>query len=160
MVAVRGNVDTRLRKLGEAAQGLEAIVLAQAGLQRLGREDEIGAVLPAARFVPAPGQGIIALEGRADDDTTRDLVQALSDEGTFASLLAERALARELEAGCHTPLGAYAKPAGGGLRLSAWVGLPDGSEWIGDELPIIVSISIASAGSEAERDCIYPPGAC
>ena len=69
VVAVRGNVDTRLRKLGEG--GFDAIVLARAGLQRLGREAEIGAVLDPARFVPAPGQGTLALEGRADDDATR-----------------------------------------------------------------------------------------
>jgi hydroxymethylbilane synthase len=135
VVSVRGNVDTRLRKLADPGENLQAIVLARAGLQRLGRESEAGATLDVERFVPAPGQAILALEGRAQDDRTREAVQAISDESTFACLLAERALARALDASCHTPLGAYAVPAGCGcLHLRAWVGLPDGSQWIGDEL--------------------------
>jgi hydroxymethylbilane synthase len=141
VVAMRGNVDTRLRKLaasspeGAPDRRLDAIVLARAGLQRLGRDAEVGGVLDTERFVPAPGQGILALEGRAEDDATREAVRAITDEDAFACLLAERALARALGAGCHTPLGAYAVPAGRGcLKLRAWVGLPDGSEWLGDEL--------------------------
>jgi len=135
VVAIRGNVDTRLRKLADPEEGLDAIVLARAGLQRLGREDEAGGVLDTERFVPAPGQGIIALEGRAGDTVTREAVQAITDGEAFACLLAERALAHGLDASCHTPLGAYAVPAGCGcLQLRAWVGLPDGSAWVGDEL--------------------------
>jgi hydroxymethylbilane synthase len=143
VVPIRGNVDTRLRKLaawspeGEAKPGerLAAIVLARAGLQRLGREAEIGGVLDAERFVPAPGQGIIALEGRAEDASVRAAVAAITDKDAFACLLAERALARALDASCHTPLGAHAVPAGCGcLLLRAWVGLPDGSAWVSDEL--------------------------
>jgi hydroxymethylbilane synthase len=135
LVPIRGNVDTRLRKLGDPEEGLDAIVLARAGLERLGRESEAGATLPIERFVPAPGQGIIALEGRAEDERTRAAVQAINDADTFACLLAERALASALGASCHTPLGAHALPPGCGcLHLRAWVGLPDGSEWVGDEL--------------------------
>jgi hydroxymethylbilane synthase len=135
LVPIRGNVDTRLRKLADPALGLAAIVLARAGLQRLGRESEVGGVLDAGRFVPAPGQGIIALEGRTEDSTARDAVLAITDPEAFACLLCERALALELQASCHTPLGAYARRSGEqGLRLSAWVGLPDGSAWIADEL--------------------------
>ena len=135
MVSLRGNVDTRLRKLADPGEGLDAIVLAHAGLQRLDRESEAGGVLDAERFVPAPGQGVLALEGRAEDTATREAVQAITDADAFSCLLAERALARELGASCHTPLGAYAVPAGCGcLLLRAWVGLPDGSTWIGDEL--------------------------
>jgi hydroxymethylbilane synthase len=135
IVPIRGNVDTRLRKLAEPHEELQAIVLARAGLQRLGRESEIAAVLDPQRFVPAPGQGIIALEGRAEDAHAREAVAAITDSQAFACLLAERALARELDASCHTPLGAYAVPAGCGcLQLRAWVGLPDGSAWAGDEL--------------------------
>ncbi|HTA31985.1 MAG TPA: hydroxymethylbilane synthase [Solirubrobacteraceae bacterium] len=135
VVAIRGNVDTRLRKLADPDQRLDAIVLARAGLQRLGLEAEIGGVLDAERFVPAPGQGIIALEGREDDDDAREAAQAITDKDAFACLLAERALAAELDASCHTPLGAYAVPAGCGcLQLRAWIGLPDGSEWVSDEL--------------------------
>jgi len=135
VVAIRGNVDTRLRKLADQGEHLDAIVLARAGLQRLGREPEAGGTLDRERFVPAPGQGILALEGRAEDTRTRDAVQAITDNDAFACLLAERALARELDASCHTPLGAYAAPAGCGcLLLRAWVGLPDGSQWASDEL--------------------------
>jgi hydroxymethylbilane synthase len=135
VVAIRGNVDTRLAKLAESRDGLRAIVLARAGLQRLRRESEIGGVLDSERFVPAPGQGALALEGRANDVRTREAVQAITDSHAFACLLAERALAQELEASCHTPLGALARPSGGeGMLLRAWVGLPDGSAWIADEL--------------------------
>jgi hydroxymethylbilane synthase len=135
VVAIRGNVDTRLRKLADPDQRLDAIVLAHAGLQRLGLEAAVGGVLDAERFVPAPGQGIIALEGREDDDDAREAAQAITDTDAFACLRAERALAAELDASCHTPLGAYAVRAGrGGLQLRAWIGLPDGSEWISDEL--------------------------
>jgi hydroxymethylbilane synthase len=129
----RGNVDTRLRKLAGGEH--DAIVLAHAGLQRLGREAEIGAVLDPARFVPAPGQGTLALEGRAEDARTRAAVRAITDERAFSCLLAERALARALGASCDTPLGAHARDAGCGcLQLRAWVGLPDGSAWLADEL--------------------------
>jgi hydroxymethylbilane synthase len=135
VVAIRGNVDTRLRKLGDPDARLDAIVLARAGLQRLGREAEAGGALATERFVPAPGQGTLALEGRADDPRTREAVQAMTDEDAFACLQAERALARELGASCHTPLGALAVPAGCGcLHMRAWIGLPDGSEWVSDEL--------------------------
>jgi hydroxymethylbilane synthase len=135
VVAIRGNVDTRLRKLGEPDERLDAVVLARAGLQRLAREADVGGVLDVERFVPAPGQGTLALEGRGGDERTRKAVEAITDASVFACLLAERALARELGASCHTPLGAYAVPVGhGDLRLRAWVGLPDGSAWISDEL--------------------------
>ncbi len=130
IVAMRGNVDTRLARRGELA----AIVLARAGLSRLGREAEIGALLDPVAFVPAPGQGILALEARAGDERVRDAVAAIGEHEVFACLLAERALARGLNAGCDTPLGALARPAGGGLGLRAWVGLPDGSAWVVDEL--------------------------
>jgi hydroxymethylbilane synthase len=133
VVAIRGNVDTRLRKLAEGE--FDAIVLALAGLQRLHRESEAGPVLDPARFVPAPGQGVLALEGRTGDTAAREAVEAITDAGTFACLLAERALACELSATCHTPLSAHAVPAAGGrLHLRTWVGLPDGSEWASDEL--------------------------
>jgi hydroxymethylbilane synthase len=153
VVRVRGNVDTRLRKLGAnnpkasgsptgssgadgaATDNLDAILLARAGLQRLGREAEIGAVLDPARFVPAPGQGTLALEGRAADSATREAVERITDATAFAALRAERAVAQALDASCATPLGVNAADAGCGcLHMHAWVGLPDGSAWIADEL--------------------------
>jgi hydroxymethylbilane synthase len=133
LVRIGGNVDTRLRRLDEDA--LDAIVLACAGLQRLGREEQVGAVLDPVCFVPAPGQGALALEGRVGDGVVEQAVRAITDADTFACLRAERAVASALNASCHTPLGAHAVPAGCGcLNLRAWVGLPDGSAWISDEL--------------------------
>ncbi len=135
VVPLRGNVDTRLRKLADEREGLEAIVLARAGLQRLGREAEIGGILDPARFVPAPGQGALALEGRAEDSRARESVRAITDSEAFTCLLAERAVAHGLGASCHTPFGACATALGtGAMLLRAWVGLPDGSAWACDEL--------------------------
>ena len=132
VVSMRGNVDTRLAKL--AAGDVDALVLARAGLQRLRREDAIGVVLDTARFVPAPGQGTLALEARAEDAPVQEALAGICDTEAFRCLRAERALAGALEASCHTPIGAHAGPCDGGLRLCAWVGLPDGSAWISDEL--------------------------
>ncbi len=132
IVALRGNVDTRLGKLAAGANGHAAIVLAHAGLARLGREEEAGALLD---LVPAPGQGTLVLEGRAGDERASRAAGALSDPTAAACLSAERALVRELEASCHTPLGALAVPVADedALLLTAWVGLPDGSVWAADE---------------------------
>jgi hydroxymethylbilane synthase len=149
VVAIRGNVDTRLRKLAE--EPFDAIVLARAGLERLGREDAVGAVLDPARFVPAPGQGILALEGRAGDGDTRERVRAITDLATFACLHAERALASGLHASCNTPIGAHAVSEPNGLRLSAWIGLPDGSAWAADELVGDSSEPRALGAAVAER---------
>jgi hydroxymethylbilane synthase len=139
VVPLAGNVDSRLRKLHGRADRLDAIAIARAGLARLGREQEIGAVLDPARFVPAPGQGVIALEGREDDERARKAASAITDEPALQCLLAERALSRALGSSCHTPIGAHALPAGSGrdgetLSMRAWVGLPDGSTWISDRL--------------------------
>ena len=123
---VRGNVDTRLRKL---AQGeCDALVLARAGLARLGRLDAAGGALET---VPAAGQGALLIEGRAGDDRAASLTEPVA----LAAVLAERALVRELGATCHTPLGAHAELIDEALRLRAWLGLPDGSAWLTDELP-------------------------
>jgi hydroxymethylbilane synthase len=138
---MRGNVDTRLRLAEGGDDRLAAIVLARAGLERLGRAGEIGAVLAPERFVPAPGQGVLALEGRAGDEPVREAVARICDAQSFTCLRAERALARGLDASCHTPLGAHAVAVDGRLLLRAWVGLPDGSQWIADEL----------AGEDPER---------
>jgi hydroxymethylbilane synthase len=150
VISLRGNVDTRLRKLANAViasgdgsggegggrgSGFNAIVLAKAGLVRLERERDIGHTLDPARFVPAPGQGALGLQARARDSAVRAAVAPILDADTTACLTAERALANALGASCNTPLGAYAVPAGCGcLHMRAWVGLPDGSEWVGDEL--------------------------
>jgi hydroxymethylbilane synthase len=135
VVPLRGNVDTRLAKLADREQRLDAIVLARAGLVRLGREGEAGGALDPDRFVPAPGQGALALQGRSDDERALEAAAAISDEPSLRNLRAERALAAELSADCNTPLGAHAEHLPNeGLRLRAWVGLPDGSAWAADQL--------------------------
>jgi hydroxymethylbilane synthase len=136
VVRLAGNVDTRLTRLGEGADSLHAIVLARAGLARLGLEQRVVATpLPLERFVPSPGQGALALEGRAGDERVAAAVAAICDEPALACLRAERSLALAIGADCHTPFGAYAWDAGdGALMLRGWTGLPDGSEWILDEV--------------------------
>jgi hydroxymethylbilane synthase len=126
---LRGNVDTRLRRLAEGA--FDAIVLACAGLTRLGREDE---GVPLDELVPAPGQGCLALEARAGDESVAAAAAALTDAAALTALTAERALVTALGASCHTPVGAHAEPRGDALQLTAFVGLPDGSHWIRDAL--------------------------
>jgi hydroxymethylbilane synthase len=128
VISVRGNVDTRLRKLSEGQ--FDVIVLALAGLERLGRAADAGGVL--AELVPAAGQGALAIEARAGA-VPADLLAAVSDPDATACVTAERELVGALDASCNTPVGAHARLLdGGGLELVAWVGLPDGSAWIRD----------------------------
>ncbi len=131
VVIVRGNVDTRLRRLAEG--DVDALVLAAAGLQRLGRASEIGCVL--AGLVPAPGQGTLVLEGREGDAAAADAVRAITDAAAWDALRAERACVARLHASCHTPLGAHATIGHAGIALRTFAGLPDGSAWLQDETP-------------------------
>ena len=123
---LRGNVDTRLARLADGS--LDAIVLACAGLERLGLEDRITEVLSTELSVPAVGQGVIGIEARADDVATHRLLAALDHADTHARLRAERAFAQELQGSCHSPLAAYAEIAHGRLHLVGYVGAPDGTE--------------------------------
>jgi hydroxymethylbilane synthase len=143
---LRGNVDTRLRRLAEGA--FDAIVLACAGLVRLGREDE---GIPLPELVPAPGQGCLALEARAGDGAVAAAAAALTDAAALSALTAERALVAALGASCHTPVGAHAEPLGDVLRLTAFVGLPDGSHWIRDTLERAADDPAALGAEVAER---------
>jgi hydroxymethylbilane synthase len=129
---LHGNVDTRLRK--QADGGYDAIVLALAGLRRLGREAAAGAIFDPETFLPAPGQGVLALEARANDPAVAAVVAKLGDETSLARLSAERALVEALDTSCHTPVGAYAQLQNGSLRIDGYVGLPDGREWIRDRV--------------------------
>lgn len=129
---LHGNVDTRLRKLAEGE--LDAIVLAAAGLRRLGREEEIGFRIPTETMVPAPGQGTLVLQARTDDEQTTAAVAGVFDLDAARELTAERATVRLLDASCTTPVGVFARVAGERLELEAFVGLPDGSEWLRDQI--------------------------
>jgi hydroxymethylbilane synthase len=132
MLDLRGNVDTRLKKV--ATGEFDAIVLATAGINRLGARDRITEILPAEIMLPAVGQGALGIEIRADDRETLKLVAALDDPESHAAITAERALLRELEGGCQVPLGAWARRENGELRLEAGVFSVDGREFVRKEL--------------------------
>jgi hydroxymethylbilane synthase len=126
---VRGNLDTRLRKLDEGSH--DALVLAAAGLRRLGFGPRISFVLPAAVCVPAPGQGIVAVEIRTGDDRALRAVAPINDGAAGAALAAERAVVEALGGGCQTPIGALAVPVGDRmLDVTAAVAAIDGSRVI------------------------------
>jgi hydroxymethylbilane synthase len=129
---LHGNVDTRLRKLEEGE--LDAIVLAAAGLRRLGREDEIGFAIPVEQMVPAAGQGALALQVRTEDIASGDAAAGANDLTAMRELTAERTVVALLDASCATPLGVHARVDGEALTIDAFVGLPDGSEWLRDHL--------------------------
>jgi len=118
-VPLRGNVDTRLRKV-EAGE-CDAIVLARAGLVRLGLEGRATQVLSTATSLPAPGQGALAIECRADDASTRALLSRLHDAEAATCVAAERGVLAAVGGDCRTPLGAYAERSGDLLRLRAFV---------------------------------------
>lgn len=123
---LRGNVDTRLRKLDEGQY--EAIILACAGLQRLGLGDRITETLDGTGWLPASTQGIIGLQCREDDAPTKALIAPLADQDTAVVAFAERAVARVLEASCQVPLAVHAVLTGDTVQLDAVVGTPDGTE--------------------------------
>jgi hydroxymethylbilane synthase len=121
---IRGNVDTRLRKL--ASGEFAALVLASAGMKRLGFGPRISAAIPVSECVPAPGQGIVAVEIRSDDAKTRAALQSLHDSAAGASLAAERTLVEALGGGCQLPLGGVALHNGAALDMHGIVCSPDG----------------------------------
>jgi len=129
VVPLGGNVDTRLRKLEEGQ--FEAIVLARAGLERLGRC--VG--VPLAELVPAVGQGALAVAARIGDERVAAALAPLRDGQTEREVRAERALAGALGASCETPIGIHAQTlADGSLAIAVFIGEPDGSSWIRDRL--------------------------
>jgi hydroxymethylbilane synthase len=121
---IRGNVDTRLRKLD--AGGFDALILAAAGMRRLGVGARISAPIPVEACVPAPGQGIVAIEIREGDTLARSLIAPSSDDAAAAALTAERAVVTALGGGCQLPLGAIALHDRATLRMLGVVATPDG----------------------------------
>jgi len=166
VVDLRGNVETRLRKLRD--QDLDAIVLAQAGLLRLGLDDAITEILDPTWMLPAVGQGAIGLECRADDADTRHFVEAVNDPATWAAVLAERAMLWGLGGGCLVPIGAVTKVEGHALTLRGAVLSPDGSRRVVDthrgstDKPLNVGAELAarllSAGARELLEGQPPPG--
>ena len=143
VVAIRGNVDTRLRNV--VSGDLDAVVLARAGLARLGREDEVTETLDPLQMLPAPGQGALAVEVRAGSSLTAD-VAVLDDARSRASVTAERALLRTLEAGCTAPVGALGDVVEGDDEEELWlrglVAAADGSS----------SVRLSASGSVDDAD--------
>ena len=125
---LRGNVDTRLRKLD--AGEYDAVVLAAAGLGRLGLADRITSLISTETMMPAVGQGALAIEVRADDHETLTLLQSLDDQSTRSCCTAERALLRELGGGCQLPIAAHATLTSGVLRLDGMVASPSGDQLV------------------------------
>lgn len=125
VVPIRGNVQTRLdHTLGPSEEPLDAVVLALAGLRRLGLERHVAEALPLELFVPAIGQGILGVQQREADDHVRELLLPLADPETDLCARAERSLLARLGAGCHVPLGGHARLRGGRLSLLALLGDP------------------------------------
>lgn len=127
MLDLRGNVNTRLRKLDEGEY--DAIVLAVAGLKRLGFADRIRQVLPREMVLPAVGQGALAIETRADDRETWDMLAFLRDDDTICCTEAERSFLARVEGGCQVPVGVYATAEGDGLKVEAVIASLDGQRF-------------------------------
>lgn len=130
VVPVRGNVETRLRK--QARGEVDALLLAAAGLRRLGLLAEGMAVLEPEEILPAVGQGVLGVEARVEDARTARLAGAIDDEATRPAAVAERAFLAGVGGACTTPLAAHARATPEGLRLEAFVATPDGTRWLRD----------------------------
>jgi hydroxymethylbilane synthase len=128
VVPIRGNAETRLRKITDGE--LHAVVLAYAGLTRIGRVDDIAEIFEPDQMLPAPGQGSLALECRSDRADLRELLAAVDDRATRAAVTAERTVLAVLEAGCSAPVGAYAEEVGETLHLTAAVVGYDGTRQV------------------------------
>jgi hydroxymethylbilane synthase len=132
ILMLRGNLDTRLRKVRE--RHFEAIVLAAAGLNRMGWLDQVTEYLPPEVSLPAIGQGALGLEGRLDDTFVQELLQPLNHPPTWTAVLAERALLDRLEGGCQVPIGAHATVEGASLTLDGLVASLDGRQLVRDRV--------------------------
>jgi hydroxymethylbilane synthase len=150
VVDLRGNVDTRLARFERG--DFDGLVLAAAGLRRLGRAEEISFPIEPDEIIPAPGQGTLAVEARHSDDRAVTAAESITDRGALGTLTAERVLVAALNASCNTPLGAHATlERAGRMRLRAFCGLPDGSEWLRDEIEVDASDPEAIGRALAER---------
>ena len=138
---IRGNVGSRLQKLDDGAY--DALVLAAAGMKRLGKEDRISAYLDVDVMLPAIGQGALGIETREDDPRVLQLVRPLNHESTWLCVSAERALSTRLYGGCLLPVAAYAETSGEVLSMDALVGYPDGSR--------VVKNRISGAADRGEK---------
>lgn len=132
LMPIRGNVQTRLRKLDDGQ--FEAILLARAGLQRLDLADEITFIFDPAIFIPAPAQGALGIQTRADDAETNEIIASIDDKNARATTAAERKILTTMQCGCHAPVGAYAKVAGDQIKIRAFISDLEGKNFIRREL--------------------------
>jgi hydroxymethylbilane synthase len=146
---LHGNVDTRLRRLAEGE--LDGIVLASVGLRRLGRAGEASFEIAAEVMTPAAGQGALLLQARADDEDTLGSAAPAGDERALVELTAERAVVSLLDATCASPIGVHATLRDERIAIEAFVGLPDGSEWVRDRVELEVEQPAAAGALLAER---------
>jgi hydroxymethylbilane synthase len=151
IVSLRGNVNTRLAKLD--AGEFDAIILAAAGLTRLGMEDRIAETLAPEVCLPAVAQGAIGIECRKDDDATLGLLMPLNHSPTHARIIAERAMNEALEGGCQVPIAGYSEIHDETIHLRGVVGLPDGSKLIQGEIAGLVD-SAQQLGEELGRQLL------
>lgn len=163
IVSIRGNVDTRIKRLESG--DLKAIILAAAGLKRLGLSDKISQFLPIHGFLPAIGQGALGLEIRRDDKKTLALISFLNDKRSELTVKAERAFLLKLEGGCQVPVAGHAELVGNNIVLEGMVAEPDGSWIIRDrirgnrdkpeELGTILAERLLDSGADKILDGIY-----
>jgi hydroxymethylbilane synthase len=149
VVPVRGNVETRLARASDDT--VDSIVVALAGLTRLGLEAHVTELLAPPRLLPAVGQGALGIECRRDDHETTRLLSPLNDTGTFAAVTAERTLLAELEGGCLVPLGAWGRVSGDTLVLDAAVFDVDGRERVAGSIDGLKTDAAALGKTLAER---------
>lgn len=146
---LRGNVDTRLRKLDEGQY--DAIILASAGLNRLGKSDRIASLIEPAQMLPAIGQGALALELRKDDAELLDGISFLNHPATATAVTAERALLIRLEGGCQVPIGAYATTEGETVTLTGLIASIDGKEILKEQMTGPAADAVAMGTRLAEK---------
>ena len=149
VVDLRGNVDTRLGKLEQGEY--DGVVLAAAGLRRLGRDGEIAFLFAVDEMTPSPGQGSLAIEARRDDSASAAEAARISDHDALVEFTAERAAVMALDATCQTPVGVCARLDGGELSVHGYAGLPDGSEWVRDRVAGDAEQPAALGAALAER---------
>jgi hydroxymethylbilane synthase len=128
LIPLRGNLDTRLKKL--RTMNLDAIVLALAGVKRLGLEERISEIIPTDISLPAIGQGALGIETRMDDEEAEDQIRFLNNRDSSIAITAERTFLKKLEGGCQVPLAAFARISGSALRIDGMVGTTDGKRLI------------------------------
>ena len=163
IVAIRGNLDTRMQKI--TTEGLDGVILAAAGMRRMGWGARVSQYIPVEVMVPAAGQGAVGIEVRVDDNEVRELLAFLNDPDTMTAVRGERAFLKHLGGGCQVPIAAFARKVGESLRLKGVVGSPDGTRMIPhavegpcdacEELGRTMAEYILSRGGRAILDEVY-----